>query len=446
MIRKVRLEKSGYSINLGPPVTNAAGGMGRNFLHETNGGMFLKEMFDEFPEAKIRYLLQNTIVPSRDSHNYAWPLDIGIDEATGEPKFYLMKKVDNSVDLGDVMTAADWLNPDFKTRVALNEVRGLIDLERAGYFPGDMPNAMVDPEGKTTEIDIDSWQITRPGVEFLCGVGKPDWLAPELLAPWREQRLDEIATTSLHISWSLAVSLWMILRGDHPFECRFVGAGIKPGRQDRIEQGYWAFSSQHSDFKPRRGTQPLNTLDPELSFLFRKTFEVGHSKHDERPKLADWENALSRLDSGGDVTLSDLEWECVKTGSIPSHPIKRPARKGAQKPNRKRKVVAVAAVSALGVAAYAAGSYGLSSNLLSMLPFPSSVNQYSHEAVTNPREMSTQRDALPSQKLTQSDALLIKSNSRAVPAPPAISLHKLKKSKPGEIPSLWQAIQKESEK
>lgn len=437
--KRVRLEKSGYSITLGQPVANAAGGMGQNYLHETNDGMFLKEMFGEFPEKKVRYLLENPVIPSRNGHNFAMPLDIGIDEDSGEAKYYLMKKVENAVDLVDIMSAADWLPLAYKIRVSLNKVRGLIDLERAGYLPGDMPNAMVGPGAVTTEIDTDSWQISRPDVKFICGVGKKDWLSPELLVRWREGRLADISTTPTHIAWSLPISLWMILRGDHPFECHYVGQGRKPRRSYRIEHGCWGFANGQPDFRPRRGTEPLETLDPELRFLFRKTFEFGHRIVDERPKLGDWESVLTRLDTVGDVTLSHSEWDCVRSGRIPPRRIKRPRRK----PPRKRHLVALTVATSLGVTAYTAGSYGPASQVFSMLPsLTAPGKELSQKAFPDLAKTSEHTQTPRHQSAANPGERFIESPPQLASRPPAIALHLLRASDPGTLPSLWKEIQK----
>ncbi len=407
----VRLENSGYEISLDRPF--GSGGMGTTYLHQTNDGMVAKEMHDEFPEEKVRYLIARPLVPSRGGYAFAWPTDIGIEVATGKAKMYFMPKAENAIDLPAVMAAADWLPKKFTYRVMHNKVRALRDLERAGYQRGDMPNAMVGPDGFVTEIDLDSLQISHADVQYLCGVGKPDWLAPELISPLMAGELGDIPTTSEHDAWSVPVSLWMLLRGDHPYDCRYTGPGKRPTRIERTERGYWAYSTDHPDFQPRRGTPPLADLDPDLVFLFRKTFDTGHSKATARPNLSDWEAVLSRLDTAGDVTLSDEQWHCVAVGDRPKQRLHRKLRRAPIK----QQVLVAASLAVIG-------SGGIYWNQ----------QQLTHDVapVVPPAAFSR-----PASQLSTHDRYESPTSHRSVPP---IKLHTLKNPGQSEPPALWSQL------
>ncbi len=424
----VKLENSGYTITLAQPA--GSGGMGETYLHATNDGMLAKVMFDEFPEAKVRYLMARPLVPSGNGHAFAWPVDIGTDVDTGEAKLYLMPKAKNAVDLPAVIGAADWLPESFKYRVMHNQVRALQDLNQANYFRGDMPNSMVNADGFVTEIDLDSLQVSHRDMQYLCGVGKPDWLAPELIDPLMAGELGDIPTTAEHDAWSIAVSLWMLLRADHPFDCRYTGAGKRPTRLERTKRGYWAYSARHPDFQPRRGTPPLAQLAPEIAYLFRQTFETGHGTPAARPNLTAWEAALLRLDGDEEVTLSDYQWRCVEIGEQPHRFVRR---------TQKKSIVHYSVVAAASLAVL--GGAGLMWNRIQ----PNSILN----RVPEPEITLSSPPVQPNAKKTKITANTPVAEPEiagreqvpeiAIVAPP-IDLHSVKRTGQGEIPVLWKHV------
>lgn len=411
---RVRLENSGYEITLSHPI--GSGGMGTAYLHETNDGMIGKEMFDEFPEAKIRHLISRPLVPSHSGYSFAWPVDIGIDTSTGEAVMYFMPKAEDALDFTSLLAAADWLPKRFKYRVLLNTVRALGDLEQARYHRGDMPNSMVRRDAWVTEIDLDSLQVSHPGNEFLCGVAKLDWLAPELVAPFFANELSKIPTTAAHDAWSIAVSIWMLLRGDHPFDCRYMGAGARPKRPERIERGYWAYSTAHPDFQPRRGSPPLAAMHSKLAFLFRQTFETGHSKPSARPALAAWEAALARLDNPGDVALDREQWRCVEFGSRPG------LCRRLAKPNAKKQGLAAASI------ALVSGSIFFASQNPGQTLVPPARESEITTSLSQPIDHLSQEKLLPTRPLKNIEP---------------IQLDQLPRRKATEIPTLWSHVQEQ---
>lgn len=410
----VRLENSGYEISPSHPI--GSGGMGTNYLHETNDGMVGKQMFDDFPEAKIRYLISRPLVPSQSGYSFAWPVDIGVDTSTGEAVMYFMPKAEDALDFTSLLAAADWLPTKFKYRVLLNMVRALRDLEQAEYHRGDMPNNMVRIDGWVTEIDLDSLQVSHPGNEFLCGVAKPDWLAPELVEPFLANELSKISTTVAHDAWSIAVSIWILLRGDHPFDCRYTGAGTRPKRLERIERGCWAYSTAHPDFQPRRGAPPLADLDSELAFLFRQTFETGHGKPSARPAVAAWEAALARLDESGDIALDREQWRCVEIGSRPG------LCRRLAKPNAKKQSLMAASI------ALVSGAIFFASQEPGHTVLPLTQQSEITTSLSGPLDNSSQEELLTARPLRNIDP---------------IQLDKLPRRKATQTPALWSHVQEQ---
>jgi len=349
---EVLLKNSGYKVLLKLPV--GAGGVGEARLHGTNQTVLGKVFFEELPFQKLEYLIAHPVVPSRSGYRFAWPIDIGLHPVSNEPVCFFMTRAEDAVDFEAICKAGHWLPLKFLYRVAHHHACSLFDLEQANIHRGDMPNSMVHQDGSITEIDLDSVQITRPDANFTCGWVKHSTIPPELIRFFANDRKDFI-TTSEHDRWSFAVMLWMLLNGgEHPFACRWLGAGGRPPLLERIERGLWPHSSLHPEVAPRRGSKSLSDFDPELAYLFRRTFDSGHASPQQRPLVGEWIAVLSRLDSAGDVTLSLKDWECVKQGTVG-----QPAAPPAKPLSRETGLVVAASVCLL--AATAAGIRGLAS-------------------------------------------------------------------------------------
>jgi|GEM_PF-7088314 len=291
------LEKSGSQVCLGPEI--GCGGQGT--LRQLDTDHFVAKT-GNIDEAKLRYLAAHPVIPSANGYSFAWPYDVLVDPGTQQLAGYVMPRVQDGTDVIGLYSAS-WLPDSFRTRVSLNHIRAMMDLELAGFRVGDLPNSIVhNRQGEITLIDIDSLQVSRSDAQFNCGCVKLDTIPPELIELFRAANGDDYETTREHDAWSVAVVIWQIyFAGEHPFDFRWVGTGPRLKRTEVVELGWWPHSRAYPDVEPRRGIRPFVKLDLELQSLFRRTFDDGHSQRNPtmRPQLREWEAVLSRMKDQG---------------------------------------------------------------------------------------------------------------------------------------------------
>jgi hypothetical protein len=138
-------------------------------------------------------------------------------------------------------------------------------LHRSDYVVGDFNerNILVRSDTRVTLVDCDSMQVPNPrsGLPFLCGVGRAEFTAPELLDV-------DIATTPRRASsdlFALAVHIFqLVMEGVHPFDGVWHGDGEKPRRHQLAQQGLFAYAGDppapaahgHADLPPEEIREP----------------------------------------------------------------------------------------------------------------------------------------------------------------------------------------------
>ncbi|WP_019973479.1 hypothetical protein [Mycobacterium sp. 141] len=237
-----------------------------------------------------------------------WPLHV-VSDAIG-PVGYVMARVDTatSVEIHTMSNPSNRLNPlpsapqwtkqatwSHLVNVAANLCLAVESVHRVAAVIGDFQerNILVANTTQVTLVDCDSMQFTGPdGARFLCAVGRPEFIAPELAgadlrADAREQSSDLFA---------LAVHIHLLLMaGNHPFlRGTWTGEGDQPDALTLARTGHWA-GGPSSLLRPHPLAPPVTFLPLELRQLFVRAFTEGVHDPSVRPTGTEWRQALSRV-------------------------------------------------------------------------------------------------------------------------------------------------------
>ncbi|OWK36107.1 hypothetical protein [Fimbriiglobus ruber] len=189
-------------------------------------------------------------------------------------------------------------------RAARNLAAAFDAVHSAGCLIGDvqMRNAHVSPQAIVRLVDCDSFQVRAGGKQYLCEVGLPHYIPPEL----QGRPLRGLVRAENHDRFGLAVLIFQLLFvGRHPYAGVYSGAGDPPFEQLIAEfrfahgpaAGSWGMA-------PPPHTPALADVPPEIGTLFRRAFERG-SEADARPRAAEWVPALQRLEQSAVECAAD---------------------------------------------------------------------------------------------------------------------------------------------
>ncbi len=201
----------------------------------------------------------------------------------------------------------DW---HFLHQTAKNLTLIIQSLHTEDYVVGDLKpeNILVNEQALPSIIDIDSFQIRcyHTGQLYRCLVGSEGFTPPELLG----KNFAEIDQNPTHDNFRLAVIIYHLLFGEHPFKGEWQGDGDPPKIvvDDLIRQGFWRYAS-HGLIKPGVRTIPLDIIHPQLKEYFLRCFNEGHCQPNVRPTATDWANALqAALDDLVQCESSSSHW------------------------------------------------------------------------------------------------------------------------------------------
>lgn len=181
----------------------------------------------------------------------------------------------------------------FQVRAAYNLAAAFDEVHKAGCVVGDVQlrNAHVSPQALVRLVDCDSFQVRANAKLFLCDVGVPHYIPPEL----QGKRLRGLVRTENHDRFGLAVLLYQLLFvGRHPY------MGLHADESSfeqliadfRFAQGPLARSW---GMNPPPHTPTLADIPPDVGMLFRRAFERG-SEAGTRPRPSEWLPALRQLE------------------------------------------------------------------------------------------------------------------------------------------------------
>jgi len=186
----------------------------------------------------------------------------------------------------------DW---QFLVNVAANVTRGFAVIHKNGHIIGDVNhgNVMVAPNGTTTFIDCDSFQIHSNGNIYLCEVGVSTYTPPEL----QNKSFNQVVRTQNHDCFGLAILLFHLLfMGRHPFAGRYSGQGYMPIER-AIGECRFAFGRLAATMlmSPPPDSLLLNQVSHPLGDAFERAFSSEAARGGNRPTALEWLSILEQF-------------------------------------------------------------------------------------------------------------------------------------------------------
>ncbi len=261
-------------------------------------------------EERLRAMVTHRPAGWRETSGHAmlaWPSDVVLDGNRFVGHVMPRLRLADVVELHVLSNPSDRLDPRASTpgwvrgftwrhlvRTGANLALATDVLHRSDYVVGDFNerNILVRSDTRVTLVDCDSMQVPNPrsGLPFLCGVGRAEFTAPELLDV-------DIATTPRRASsdlFALAVHIFqLVMEGVHPFDGVWHGDGEKPRRHQLAQQGLFAYAGDPL-LRPRPTAMPFDLLPEEIRELFTRAFVLGAADPDVRPTGREWHDALGR--------------------------------------------------------------------------------------------------------------------------------------------------------
>ncbi|MEI2578641.1 helix-hairpin-helix domain-containing protein [Scytonema sp. PRP1] len=279
----------------------ANSGEGRIFRTSRNG--YLAKIYHSVDQEKINKLWVMMKHPpidpaaSRGHTSIAWPNAL-LEDDHGRCLGFLMPLIQ------DGQTLINVYNPEMRKKnaagfnwlylhtTALNIATVLQALHAYNYVVGDLKpeNLLVNAKGLVSIIDTDSFQIIDPntGKVYRSPVASPEYTPHEMFG----KDFQVVDRSEVQDRFGLAVIIWLLLFGYHPFSGKWVGIGDQSNPDERIRNGHWMYGST-AMIRPGPSSMPLNILHPTLQLYFRQCFDNGHSNPNSRPSAAAWVKALS---------------------------------------------------------------------------------------------------------------------------------------------------------
>jgi hypothetical protein len=294
---------TGYEIRLDRQL--ASGGEG--VIWQTDVPQIVAKIYHSPEKQQFEKLQAMVSTPPVDptlSHNHisiAWPQDI-ISDASGKQIGFLMPRVSGSLTLNNVYLPklrkkkAAGFNWYYLYVAALNIASIIESLHARKYVIGDVKtdNFLVNEKALVSITDTDSFQVISKQGYFRCTVGSEGFTPPELIG----KNLAEVDRTEEHDRFGLAVLIYLLLMGQHPYRTEWDEGQEPLPLDDAVLKGIWPYG-----FKKSRLSSlgvPLTILPLTLQQGFLKAFNEGHLNPQMRPTASDWKKWLNE-------SLLDLE-------------------------------------------------------------------------------------------------------------------------------------------
>ena len=275
---------------------------GEGTIYLTNKPGFLAKIYHSISQEQIdklqvmvKYPPQDTTL-TRNHTSIAWPRDL-LKNQQDKYLGFLMPEIKGGQILINVFNPklrkkqAPGFNWLYLHTTALNIAIIVRDLHTRNYVIGDLKpdNFLVNNRGLVSIIDTDSLQIKDPDSKkvYRCNVASEQYTPPELLG----KDLQTVDRSEAQDCFALAVVIWNLLFGDHPFDGKWLGVEEQPDINERIRQGWWLYGLE-SKIGHRNSSMPLEIIHPTLQNCFRRCFDNGHKDPYARPHAAEWIKAL----------------------------------------------------------------------------------------------------------------------------------------------------------
>ena len=289
------------------PQPIASGGEGEIYKIQGNKNVVAKiyhqDKISSEQENKILFMIKNP-PDNYIMEQIAWPKDI-LKDNSGIFVGFIMPMLSISSKLQAIYSYPPKIPITYQQKVivAINICIVISEIHKAGYVFGDFNPANIGinlTTGHVAFLDTDSYHITdrTSGKVYRCGVCLDGYVAPELIQhckgtyflnaplPTFTQETDRFA---------LAIHIFkLLMNGYTPFN------GIKEG--DSVSQsspgvGNLAVERDNYCFKPGNkpqsvATPDLNSMPPDIQYLFKKTFLSGAKDPAQRATADEWKQAL----------------------------------------------------------------------------------------------------------------------------------------------------------
>lgn len=244
---------------------------------------------------------------------YAWPLDVLYEN--GQFIGYIMPKINGKEKLRNIYVYDKRKGKPWSLFIAIakNLSAAVHNVHEIHQVVGDLnpENILVNPnDGMVTLVDTDSYHISDSSRTYRCGVGMPEFVAPELQGiHFPSAPLPTFTPESDR--FALAVLIFaLLMNGAHPFSCKVIsGSSSKFQPIDNMQNGKCAFfpDSRSSNMDIPRYAPDLSSLPDNIQKLFRRAFVAGHSTPSLRPSAEEWYNALEQLEDNLKTCLKDTQ-------------------------------------------------------------------------------------------------------------------------------------------
>lgn len=233
-------------------------------------------------EPKIRAMCgQNAPHP-----NMAWP-EVPLFDNRRQFVGFLMTRFFDVVQMHEYFTTTGKDYPVWREAfdMARQIAEMVSDIHAGGFVVGDLNerNILVSEKKRAVLVDCDSMQMNLAGTQYLCHVGRPEYLAPEL----QDGALRGVLREPHSDNWSLAVLIGQLLfLGRNPF---YGGSGNTQPADNVREGRTWLF-----DYKlaPTGAPDPQAILSSEMLALFQRAFVSGLHVPSLRPSAMEWARAM----------------------------------------------------------------------------------------------------------------------------------------------------------
>ncbi|MBP0014334.1 MAG: hypothetical protein J7545_02005 [Roseofilum sp. SBFL] len=297
-MRVLRCQKNGERIELIKEIASA----GEGIIWKTNKPGFLAKEYKKTinPEQiqKLNVMVDNPPSTQLQGHvAIAWPQCV-LENKSSKPVGFLMPEIRNSMTLIEVYNPklrnkkASGFNWNYLHITAYNIANIVHELHRKNYVICDIKphNILVNDRAQASIIDTDSFQITDPKnlKIYRSSMGSGEFTPPEMF----NVDFKKVDRSEIQDRFGLAVIIWQLLFGSHPFLGQWRGTGDHPDIDTLIHGGHWVYG-KNSKLAPSSFSMPLSIVHPEIKRLFHKCFDDGHKQPYARPTAEDWKNALT---------------------------------------------------------------------------------------------------------------------------------------------------------
>jgi DNA-binding helix-hairpin-helix protein with protein kinase domain len=251
---------------------------------------------------KVALLLANPLPQTATHPSVVWPSEVLFTNAP-QPQFagYTMPRVTAAHPIFNfyVMDIRRAKYPAFDYRYLVRCARNLAAAvalaHQHGHVIGDLneSNALGNLQGVVRLLDVDSWQVvdSARGIVYPCGVGKAEFMAPEL----QGRDLAHLVRKPCQDNFALSVLIFKLLNeGTHPFDAVYHGRGDPPPLEARIASGSFPYRDASGRWTPKPLAVPFGSLHPSLQQFFIQTFQTGHAQPEMRPTAWTWQQALAK--------------------------------------------------------------------------------------------------------------------------------------------------------